>query len=155
MKIKLIPIILAILLAAPSSHAEDKDISKAVLMFAGLEGIAIAHSWLLTKSPSGYGTVSGLFYPLVGIESGVDAAYITSVAAAEGMNIYNWKMGEKDISERDVFKRNIIGWHLVFGVTVASNMLFAKSRKSQKIKSQAFSFVTSEYGGELRFEMKF
>ena len=64
-------------------------------------------------------------------------------------------MEKNDIPQDEIFKRNIIGWHVVFGITVASNIILGKDKKVQLVKSNNFSFLPTKNGGELRFRFHF
>jgi len=154
MKAKFIFILFLMLPASPSK-ANSLDTSSGLFSFVAFEGLVFAHSWLLTKSPKEYGLATGLLYPLTGLETSKDAAFWTSLAAAEGMNIYNLNMENKGFSDKEMLKRNFIGWNLVFGITVASQFVFKGGKQNKGVSLNALSFAPTESGGELRIDLRF
>jgi len=151
MKTRLKLSLFLLLTVSVPSKAEDNDYSKTFLQLVGLEGIAITHSWLLSRSPYAYGALSGAAYTAFGVESEKGPAYWLSLGAAEGMNLYTMIMEKNDIPQDEIFKRNIIGWHVVFGITVASNIILGKDKKVQLVKSNQPKTVGS-YGLDFTFE---
>jgi len=155
MKTRLLLFTLLLLSVTSISKAETNDYSKTLLQFAGLEGVVIAHSWFLSRSPYAYGALSGAAYTAFGLESERGPPFWVSLGAAEGLNLYTMSMERNDISQEEIFKRNVIGWHVVFGITVASHVLLGKDRNVQSIKSNLFGFVPTDNGGELRIAFTF
>jgi hypothetical protein len=153
--------VLLALMVTTSAKAKAKAKAKAtensndLLNFVALEGIAIAHSWLLSRSPYAYGVISGAAYPAFGIESKRDSAFWVTLGAAEAMNGYTMIMERNDVSKQEMFKRNLIGWHVVFAITVASHSFLGKNQKDLGIWSKSLSSQPTRHGGELRFEYRF
>lgn len=154
MKRRIITILLFLSLAIPTSNVKANELSQGLIATAVFEAGLFAHSWLLTESSYGYGAVSGLLYPFAVTGAEKNETYWITLAAAEGMNIYNAKMADDDVDRDKIFKRNILGWHLVFAASVVSNVYF-KSREVRGVRSKRFSYAPTEYGGQFRLDFKF
>ena len=82
------------------------------------EGLFLANAWLASKDPHVYGGVLALLAPLAAFEgNSSETTQWVGLIAAESIAAYNIGIDKNKESKSDIFKKNLIAWH-VFAATV-------------------------------------
>ncbi len=82
------------------------------------EGLFLVNSWMASESPNTYGAIAALLFP-IGAAGGNESATTKWVGflSAESLAIYNINLDEDKENKSDIFKNNMIGWHIFAGLT--------------------------------------
>jgi hypothetical protein len=126
---------------APSPSGEgqavesvDKGIHPA-LVFVMLEGAIAFNAGLAVASPEGMGVFMMATAPLTpafGTGNSSTATMITAGACYFGIGLYNATVPKReDLSNAEIFRNNVIGWHLLAAATALSDYLFPKNDGAQ------------------------
>ena len=103
------------LVIAEEEKIEEKD-EFGVIDFLMVEGLLVFNSYLASEDPEAFGVILTLLSPLGASQ---DSSYTTKAAGVIGvatLGLYNTlELKDESYSKRDVFKRNIIAWHLIGG----------------------------------------
>ena len=81
-----------------------------------VEGLIVANSWMASQAPGAYGAGAALLFPL----NGCNYSYCADLIAAESIALYNLTLDENETSKGEIFKNNMIAWH----VFAATGLLF-------------------------------
>jgi len=82
------------------------------------EGIFLANAWLASEYPHAYGGALALLAPLAAFDGNSSKTAIwVGLIAAESIAVYNIGIDTNKESKSDIFKKNLIAWHL-FTATV-------------------------------------
>jgi hypothetical protein len=76
-----------------------------------MEGFLVTNAWMASEDPSGYGGFLALVAPISGCEF-----YCSGLIAAESIAIYNMSIDENKNSKSEIFKNNMIAWHVFAAV---------------------------------------
>ncbi len=148
-------ILVALLLALSTSlYAEDKADKEInpVLAAAFFEGMIAVNAWMASKNPKLYGGAAVLLFPVGAAESKNETTFWVSLAAAEALAIYNISLDEDKYSESEIFKKNMIGWHLFAGAVGLTTWLTNDENKKEKV---SLGFVPAPKGGVFRVTFRF
>jgi len=155
--LKILLIILSIA-ASQFSYAGDKYVDRPnpFLIAAIIEGGLVANALLASQNPQLYGVAGVLIFPFhlvmsdgAAEDSGMAKAL---VVGAESIAIYNITLDEDKYSEGEIFRNNLIGWHIFLGVGAAYYYLRGERRSPDKM---SMSFVPSVDGGRIQFGFRF
>ncbi len=98
----------------PQSPKAGDDWVKALLVG---ESLLIGASWLTSSAPNEFGIVAAVLIPYA--VRGNEPYHWTMLISAEALAFYNIQLDEDEKSRREVFRDNLIGWHLAIGATAA------------------------------------
>jgi hypothetical protein len=131
---------------------DKKDINPLVAVGIA-EGVFVISAWMASKNPQAYGGLLALGAPFGGHsgEQNETTMWLT-LAAVEAMAIYNISLDKDEYSESEIFKKNMIGWHIVLGVVGLTAWLSDDGEKEDKV---SMSFAPLHGGGQFRLAYRF
>lgn len=92
------------------------------------EGLLILNSYMASESPEGYGTLLTLLSPFGASSNASDTTNYVSIGGALSLGLYNaFELRNENYSRTEVFKRNMIGWHVF-----AASLLISKKLTDNK-----------------------
>ena len=139
------------LLAALPTHSRAQEIGP-IEGFVMLEGAATLLSWVASQDPQAYGAVSAVGFFVVNQNRNEMTAFDWTVfASIETLSIYNIGLDKDEHGESEIFRNNMIGWQLVFGVAALAEWLTSDDGK----KGAHLDFVPTGQGLELRVGYRF
>lgn len=127
---------------------EEKDFNP-IATFAALEALIGVNAWMASEEPQVYGALGALLFPMAGCEYTQGQGCVSNLIAVESLAIYNLSINPDTKSKHEIFKDNMIGWHLVM-LTVGTNFYLDK-KKSKKINLTPLP----DGGGSLSFHYDF
>lgn len=112
--------LIMLLLSTPSS-SEESTSNKEPNYVAGFliaEGLFALNSYMASESPEGYGALLTLLPPLGASSHLSDTTNYVGIGGAMSLGLYNAiELKDESYSKSDIFKRNMVSWHL-FAVSV-------------------------------------
>lgn len=113
-------------------------------------------SWLASEDPDAYGWGAGVANPLIlGLgakEGGLTPTDIAIFVGAESVAVYNGAFVNDDISEGQIFRKNLVAWGLVGVIAAGTSLFFQREEPNRK----AAFFIQPEKGGaSLQFVRQF
>lgn len=123
-------------------------------LFLIIEGAFAVNSWLASEDPQVYGVIAGLSFPFaVGMHGGFSSNTTDWVAliGTESIAVYNLTIDANKKSQGDIFKTNMIAWHLVMGSVFLSEYLTKDISNDKSISL----LPTKDIGAQLVFNYKF
>jgi hypothetical protein len=130
------------------NKTEAKDFNP-VVTFVVLEALIGANSWMASEEPQVYGALGAILFPMVGCEYARGKSCTTNLIAVESLAIYNLSINPDKKSKNEIFKDNMIGWHLV--MLTMGTTLYLDEKKSKKINLVPLP----DGGGSLSFHYNF
>ncbi len=147
-----------LLLVSVGIHAEEnvelaqtKEDIHPVLLFLLVEGIIGVNAWMASEDPHTYGALSALLFPLAGSSQDSPTQHWVKLAAVESVALYNLSIDEDKKSKSEIFKGNVIAWHLVAGIVGLSGYLVGDGSAQESLK---FTPVSNR-GPQLVYSYKF
>jgi hypothetical protein len=117
-----------------------------------VEGLFLLNSWMASQSPNTYGGFAALLFPLgAGEGNGSATTKWVGFIGAESIAIYNLKLDEDKVSKNDVFKNNIIGWHIFAGVTGLTGYIMGDFKSHESLRL----LPSPNGGGQLVYSHKY
>lgn len=121
-------------------------------MFLLLEGMFAANAWLASENPNAYGAVTALLFPLAAGEgSSSNTTKWVGFVGAESIALYNLNIDEDKESKSEIFKNNMLAWHLFAGAVGLTGYIMGDycSKKSLSL------IPTPAGGAQLVYNYKF
>jgi|GEM_PF-3437731 len=117
MEVKFVLLILLMLSSSVAIANEEEGSEEKkwgpVKTIAVAEGLILVNSYLASLSPEGVGTAMTLLSPLSISYDSSPAMNWVGVGSMASLGLYNaLELSDSKYSERDVFKRNLVAWHL-------------------------------------------
>lgn len=107
---------LLVALSTPSLSEEGDSSEKEPNYVAGFliaEGLVALNSYMASESPEGYGTLLSLLSPLGASSNVSETTNYVSIGSAVSLGLYNAiELKDESYSKSEVFKKNMVGWHL-------------------------------------------
>ena len=98
------------------------------------EGLIALNAWMASEAPAVYGGLGVLLFPFAGGEhSSSELTYWTGLVAAESLAIYNISIDGDGKSKSEIFKDNMVGWHLFVLAVGVSSYIDSKLDKNENI----------------------
>ena len=138
----LLSLLLAPLMASAAEN--DEDGVNPLLVVGVFEGLVAANAWLASQDPMAYGVAGALLFPIGAAEAESDTMFWVSLTAAESLAIYNMSIDTDRHSKSDIFRDNMIAWHVFVGVVGLTSWLTEDSEPEDKL---ALSFRPEQTGG--------
>lgn len=77
------------------------------------EGLFALNAYMASESPEGYGTLLTLLSPLGASSNVSDVTNYVGIGSAMSIGLYNAiELKDESYSKSEVFKKNLVGWHL-------------------------------------------
>lgn len=95
------------------------------------ELLLVVNASLAAADPHIYGGALALLSPL-GMRNTTEAASYVHLAAMESLAIYNLKIDPEKKSKGEIFRENMIGWHVSAAVSFAAYYFLSDSRKESE-----------------------
>ncbi|WP_157726666.1 hypothetical protein [Thalassotalea crassostreae] len=127
----------------PDVKPQETEITP--LMIIGVEALFAVNSWMASEDPHTYGGAAALLFPI----AGCNELYCSNLIAAESLALYNLSIDDDKTSKSEIFKNNMIAWHIFAGVVGLSEYLIED--KDIKLSFQPISTG----GGKIVFDYKF
>ena len=140
----------------PEEKSKLNYVLTTVSTIVAVEAMLGINAWMASESPKVYGGFSALLFPFAGAGAGAGDAsrgkitYWSGVLAAESISIYNLSLDEDKESKSDIFKNNMIAWHIFLGVVSTAFIVENKYFNQENI-----SFIPAKGGGQIAFNYKF
>ena len=135
---------------ATSSKLENLEKPNYFSQFLIVESLIGINAWMASESPDVYGGVSALLFPLAGGENVGEFTYWSSLTTAESIAIYNIALDEDHYSKREIFKNNLLAWHLFAGVLLVNGYV-----DSKWFTEETVAFIPESGGGRIAFNFSF
>ena len=158
MKLVLILIIGSLLFCSvdPANGSKKFGIADYVAYGLLFEGIIGLNSYLASLDPDVYGTAGLILFPLGAVNgpSGNNsrAAFWTVLGLAESLALYNILLDEDRMSKEDIFKANVIGWHIIIGTGALTQLIFGGEETE---KSVSLNLIPIKNGGRMTLVYNF
>ena len=134
----------------PPLETRDNKLHPATAFFLA-EGMFAVNAYMASKKPRTYGTVAALLFPMaIDGKSNTTTKWV-GLIAAESIALYNIRVDEDKKSEKDIFRENMVAWHLFAGAVGLSNLLFDDEESNESL---TFS-PTPDNGYELVYRYRF
>lgn len=141
-------------------HAEEtikiepkQDTMHPVAMFFLVEGMLGINAWMASENPRAYGVVGALLFPLAAGGQGDLTAteQWVGLIGAESIAVYNLSIDDEKTSKSEIFKNNMIAWHLFAGALGITSYLVGDTDSNESL-----SLKPTAYGGaQLVYNYKF
>ena len=117
-----------------------------------VEGLFLVNSWMASESPNTYGAIAALLFP-IGAAEGNNSATTKWVGflSAESLAIYNINLDEDKERKSDIFKNNMIGWHIFAGLTGLTGYIMGDFESKESLSL----IPMSTGGGKFVYNYKF
>lgn len=132
----------------PRQNGNDLTAGETLFYIAVIEGVVATNAWLASDSPQTYGVAAALLFPLGAINAANDRQFWTSILMAESIAFYNLSLDEDELSDDDVFRNNMIAWHLIMAGLVVTEWI--ATDKAPSLLMQPLSD-----GAKLTYEFRF
>jgi hypothetical protein len=129
---------------ANESQEQKKIEPNPFYMFHSAEALFAVNAWMASEDPNAYGAIGALVFPI----AGCNVKYCLDLAAFETVAIYNLSIDPDEMSKSEIFKNNIIAWHLAAGFTMLSAHIFED-------KGYKLNFIPTFDGGGIQFKYNF
>lgn len=126
---------------------EEKDFNP-VVTFVALEALIGVNAWMASEEPQAYGALGAIFFPIAGCEYARGKSCTTNLIAVESLAVYNLSIDPDKKSKSEIFKDNMLAWHLVM-LTIGTTF-YLDEKKSKKI-----NLTPLPDGGSLSFHYDF
>jgi len=131
-----------------------------IVQFAVFEGIITGLSWLGTTNYAGIFVITHPFALAEALNESNDTLFYTGVVSAEALAIYSISLDEDEYSRGERFRKNMIAWHVFFGVVGVTAWLtgddgFFDGFVHNQDESVAFSFTPLINGGKLHASFRY
>ncbi len=115
-----------------------------ITVFFLLEGMLGINAWLASENPHAYGAVGALLFPLAagGEGSQNETEVWVGLIGAESIAFYNLSIDEEEKTKSEIFKNNMIAWHLFAGVLLTTKYIIGDNDSNESL-----SIKPNTYGG--------
>jgi len=157
-KLVLILIIGNLLFCSNDPGSSQKKFGIADYVAYGLlfEGIIGLNSYLASLDPDVYGTAGLILFPLGAVNgpstNSSRAAFWTVLGIAESLALYNILLDEDRMTKEDIFKANVIGWHIIIGTGALTQFIFGGEETENGI---SLNLIPIKNGGRMTLMYNF
>lgn len=146
--------LLIIISAETYAEGETKNNLHPLLAFGVLESLFAVNAWMASKNPQVYGGIALLLFPVTMYETKNKTINWVRLAAAESLNLYNISLSKEKNTRNEIFKKNMIGWHLLTGALIITDLL-NKDENEVKDKKVSVAFVPNRHAANFRLSYRF
>ena len=111
---------------------KEKEPLHPVLGVLLVEGLLISNAWMASEKPKEYGGFMMLFSPIAGSSGDKFSDYV-GLVGAEAIGLYNLTIDKDKKTKSDIFKENLIGWHIVIGVGALTDYFTDDKKEDSKV----------------------
>ena len=130
---------------------KDEKEPKYIFGLVVFEALIGVNAWMASESPSVYGGAAALLFPLAGgSENTGKITYWSGLVAAESLAVYNLSLNEDEYTKSEIFKNNMIAWHVFAGVVVAAGLV-----ENKFFNKDTVTFIPDRNGGHIAFSYKY
>ena len=127
------------------NNNSERKVLGPVVTFAIGEGAILFNAYLASTDPKGYGGLLALLTPVASLSATTPAVRWTGLVAGESLAAYNiWVLNKNIDSEIDIFRRNIIGWHIFGALILTADYFFPEKKYNSKL---SYSIIPMGNGG--------
>ena len=139
----------------PTSKLEwsATKVAGVTLLFEGMLGVNAA---MASSNPHAYGVAGVLLFPLaftIGEGGGSKASNLALLMSTEALALYNLSINENKVSKKEIFRKNMIGWHAVIGIALSTGYLAGNFKKDDNKVS--FNYLPDPHGGRLLISYRY
>ncbi len=150
------PLILILSFCAHADESIDIELQNnkmhPITMFLLMEGMLGVNAWLASENPHAYGAVGALLFPVAAGEgSKSETETWVGIIGAESIAVYNLSIDEDEKSKNEIFKSNMIAWHLFAGVLITTKYIIGDNDGSKSLSINP----TRNGGVQLVYNYKF
>ncbi len=121
-------------------------------MFLIVEGMLGVNAWLASEDPQAYGLIGALLFPFAAGEgNNSDVEKWVGLIGAESIALYNLSIDKDKKTKSEIFKENVIAWHLFAGILLATNYLVGDEKTNETISVEPVAYG----GAQLVYNYKF
>ncbi len=155
-----IALLMLLLLFSQAAYAQDEEKPEnrkfAQTTTGGIlliEGAAIFNSYLASLNPHAYGGACALLSPLALTNPKAGPVTLwTGFASFEGLAVYNLLLHEDKYSKGEIFRNNMIGWHIFGAALATAGYLSGEFKENKRV---AASYAPMRNGGLVQLTLKY
>lgn len=143
-----------------AKNQENASSPSPLAKFAIFEGILAGLSWIGTTDYSGIFVITNPWAMAEALHDKNDTLFYTGMVSAEAMALYSVSLDDDKYTRGELFKKNMIAWHILFGVIGVTDWLtggdgFTVYLGQNETEAVSSTFVPLIDGGELSVNFRF